>query len=226
MPNLKPSLLVAGALFASSVGWTNPAGATQFEYRVQHPGYGSIGTYTNTVEKNGDVTTVKSKGNIKVTVLGLVVYRQDIDRTEQWAGNRLINFHGVTTVDGKATEVKGTAEGDHFTIATPHGTVTAPPTIRVADPWSQEIVKGDTLLMPDSGAIEKVQVAGGEETSVAIEGANVRAQHYQVNRPNGEKLYELWFDERGIPVAFNMKSAKGTVTFTLQNPPVETAAAK
>jgi hypothetical protein len=223
MSNLKP-LLLSGALFALSVAWTNSADAAQFEYRVQHPSYGPIGTYTNTVEKNGDMTIVKTKGDIKVKLLGLVVYRQDIDRTEQWAGDRLISFHSVTTVDGKATEVKGMAEGDHFTIATPKGTVTAPPTIRVADPWSQEIVKGDTLLLPDSGAIEKVQVAGGEETAVAVAGANIRARHYQVNRPNGEKLYELWFDERGIPLAFNMKSTKGTVTFTLTNPAVLTAA--
>jgi len=226
MTNLKSCLFVSGAVLAFNVASTVSAGAMQFQYRVQHPGYGSIGTYTNTVEKNGDMTTVTTKGDIKVSVLGVVVYRQNIDRTEQWAGDRLINFHGVTTVNGKPTEVRGTAEGDHFTIATPAGAMVAPSTIRVADPWSAEIVNGDTLLLPDSGAIEKVQITGGEETSVAIEGGNVRARHYRVNGPGGQKLYELWFDARGIPVAFNMQSSKGTITFTLQNPPIETAFAK
>ncbi len=58
-------------------------------YPVQHPKYGDVGTYTNTIEKAADSTTVSTQGRIQVSVLGIPAYRQSFDRVERWNGPSL-----------------------------------------------------------------------------------------------------------------------------------------
>ena len=186
-------------------------------YQVQHPTYGKIGTLTNAIEKNGDQTTVTSDGSIRVSILGIVLYRQEFSRIEHWIGDRLMAFHGVTTVNGRATEVNGSAEGDHFVVSSPGGNATAPATVRIANPWSADALKGDTMLVPDRGTVDKVVVNRAEMTSVAINGKMVRAQRYEIDRPTGEKRYEVWLDEQGTPVMFNVTNRGAPVTFTLMS---------
>src|ERR1043166_7039962 len=88
-------------------------------YSVHHSRYGDIGTYSNSVEKAGDMTTVTTDAHIQVSLLGIVLYRQDAQRQERWNGSRLVSFHGVTTVNGKAMEVTGAAQGDQFVMMGP-----------------------------------------------------------------------------------------------------------
>src|ERR1700694_1488364 len=92
-------------------------------YRVQHSRYGNIGTYSNAVEKAGNATTVTTEGHILVSVLGVVLYRQDITRQERWTADRLVSFHGVTTVNGKSIELTGSADGDRFVLMSPDGPI-------------------------------------------------------------------------------------------------------
>ena len=66
-----------------------------YEYRVAHPLYGDIGTYTNVVRQTGDSVDVETKLHIVVKLLGLVVHRQEAERREHWIGDRLTLFCSV-----------------------------------------------------------------------------------------------------------------------------------
>jgi hypothetical protein len=205
---------VAANTTAAPASGPSPSG-NRFLYRVHHATYGAIGTYANSIAKAGDATTVTTEGHIRVAILGIVMYRQDFARTERWQGDRLMDFRGLTTVNGRAMEVTGMAEGDHFAVMSPSGDVDAPADIRLANPWSPNILKGDTILTPDRGLIENVQLMGGEETSVTINGKTMRTRHYEISRTDGRKRYEIWWDEHGTPVQFVVYNNTGMVTFTL-----------
>ena len=195
----------------------SPASAAlqKFVYQVRHSTYGSIGTYTNSVETTGDRTTVTTEGRIRVSLLGIVLYRQDFDRVERWVGERLMSFQGMTTTNGRSTEVTGKAEGDSFAVNSPNGTFTAPATVKLANPWSESSLKGETMMTPDRGQLEDVKVRPAEMTELAINGSKIRARRYEIARLTGEKRYEVWIDDEGTPVMFNMNTRRGTVTFTL-----------
>jgi hypothetical protein len=184
-------------------------------YQVRHSKYGDIGRYTNTVETNAGSTTVKTQGHIKVSILGIPAYRQDFDRTEHWDGSRLVKFHGETTENGKKVEVNGSAEGDHFRLVAPSGTTTAPMDVRPANPWSDKMLTGETLLKPDQGRLERVAVTGGETEPLMVNGRSVATRHYRIQRPDPENRYEVWFDADGVPVRFADISLKETITFDL-----------
>jgi hypothetical protein len=200
---------------ASQMAAAAPAAQQRLVYEVHHSRYGTIGTYTNAVEKTGDSTTVSTEAHIQVSILGVVLYRQDATRKEQWAGNRLMAFKGVTTVNGKPMEMTGEAQGDRFVMMSPEGDIVAPATVRIANPWSPDVLHGDTILTPDRGRMENVKVKGGEETSVAVNGKSLRAKRYEIDRLDGSKRYEVWLDDSGTPVMFSMFNPGGTVTFTL-----------
>jgi hypothetical protein len=202
---------------ATALTWAPPASAAlhKLVYQIRHPIYGRIGTYTNLVDTNGQNTTVKTEGRIRVSLLGIVLYRQEFDRVERWVGERLMSFQGLTTTNGRSIEVKGEADGERFTVQSPNGTFMAPATVKLANPWSETVLKGETMLTPDRGQMEDVKVRPAEMTELAINGTKLRAQRYEIARLTGEKRYDVWLDGEGVPVMFSVNTQRGTVTFTL-----------
>src|SRR4051812_20324478 len=107
-----------------ALAYCAPSQAAQwtYEYKVKHPNFGDVGTYTNVVEQTGTQTKVRTRINVLVKFLGLVVYRQEADRQELWNGDRLTAFQGTTSINGKLTEIRGEAQGDAFVVSGPKGT--------------------------------------------------------------------------------------------------------
>jgi hypothetical protein len=185
----------------------------QLRYRVRHSMFGNIGTYTNIVQSVGDMTTVRTSAHFLVTLLGVGLHREDAERTERWQAGRLMSFIGTTKTNDKTMEVKGEATGDGFVIMSPLGTFTAPATVQPANPWSAKCLNSTTMMRVDNGKIEQVRVAGGAETTVAINGATIPARQYQID---GATRYKIWIDQHGIPVMFAVDDDSGEVTFTLE----------
>ena len=209
---LASGVVVAEGFASASSAAETP---TRMVYRVQHSKYGDVGTYTNMIEKNADTTTVNTQGRIKVSFLGIPAYSQAFDRVERWQGSRLVNFHGVTTDNGKRIEVTGIVDGDHFVVTTPTGTVSAPANVKLANPWSDALLSADTIVTPEEGSVEKVSVSGGESAPLTINGRSIDTRHYQIQRQGGPKRFEVWLDGEGIPVRFADVSPTETITFNL-----------
>lgn len=206
--------VIAGPTLAAAPAYAASA-PQKLVYSVQHSRYGTIGTYSNSVEKAGDMTTVTTDAHIEVSLLGIVLYKQDAQRQERWNGDRLVAFHGVTTVNGKPMEISGAAQGNQFVMMGPEGDTIAPASVKLANPWSPDVLRGKTLLTPDRGRMEDVEVKGGEDAMVNVNGKQTHAKRYEIDRVNGQKRYEVWLDDRGTPVKFTTYNPNGTVTFTL-----------
>jgi hypothetical protein len=208
-----PAACLMGAALTSAAG-AAPA-AQKFVYSVHHSRYGNIGTFTNTVVRDGDETTVTTEIRIAVSIFGVTLYRQDASRKEQWSGDRLVSFHGVTTTNGNAIELDGSAQGDQFVLRTPNGETVAPASVRLANPWSPGILGGNFLFTPDRGRLDEVRVSGGDPATFNVAGHPVKAKKYGVYLLDGRKKYEVDLDERGRPVQFVLFNPDATVTFSL-----------
>src|SRR6185437_1998657 len=108
------ALGLASALFASAR--TACADTQTYQYEVEHPTFGDIGTYTNRIDQSGDRTHIKSVLHVAVRLLGIVVYRQDATRSEDWRKGRLVAFHGVTTTNGTSVEIADQARGNRTAV--------------------------------------------------------------------------------------------------------------
>ena len=188
-------------------------GPRELVYDVKHSVFGDIGTYSNVIEASGAVITIKTAAHFLVKALGVGRHREDAQRVEQWQGDRLVFFHGVTTKNGETTEIKGQASGDNFVIDSPLGTIVAPGSIKPANPWSTRSLESTTMMRVDTGKVEQVKISGGGETNVNVDGANTTAKEYQIT---GSTKYKIWFDQHGVPVMFVVDDDSGEITFTLK----------
>jgi hypothetical protein len=185
----------------------------QLVYDVKHSVFGDIGTYSNLIEQSGAVITIKTAAHFAVKALGVGLHREDAERVEQWQGDRLVFFHGVTVKNGDTTEIKGQAKGANFVIDSPAGTVTAPGSVKPANPWSTRSIQSNEMMRVDTGKVEKVTVSSGNETNVSVNGASTSAREYDIT---GATKYKVWFDSQGTPVMFVVDDDSGQVTFTLK----------
>ena len=207
-------IAVLAGLFAAGIA--APARAQmplQLTYDVSHSVFGHIGTYTNTILPTTGGTTVETQAHFLVKLLGLPLYSEQAQRTEEWQGSRLIAFHSVTDKNGnRPLVVRGAAQGNSFVITSPQGTVTAPANVRPANPWSAVFLGSSTMMRPDTGALEHVRVSALGPKNVTVNGQTIPTQAYEVI---GDRKYVVYFDGRGVPVKFVADDSSGKVTFTL-----------
>jgi hypothetical protein len=183
-----------------------------YEYRVEHPLYGEIGTYTNVIDEAAGRVDVRSSLHVAVRFLGLAVYRQDADSAEHWENGRLVTFHSATITNGELTEVSGTAQEEGFMITRPTGTVLGPSNLHPSNPWSANILGSTTLMSPKTGKLFNVHLGKTEEKMVVLGDHQALLREYQVI---GEKRQVLWLDDEGTPVGFRTEEDGTPIDFVL-----------
>jgi hypothetical protein len=208
-------LLVAALLIAFCVDGEAASPTTEqvYEYRIKHPIFGDVGSYINTVRRNGLHTDVETKIQVTVTILGNVMYRQEAERHERWTDGRLAAFRGVTETNGTRVEISGHTQGNRFIITAPGGTVTAPADVYPTNPWSPRILKATTMMAPATGRLMPGRVVGvTEEDVVRRDGTPARLRRYEIET---DKRQVVWFDDQGIARAFRIEESGAMIDFVL-----------
>jgi hypothetical protein len=220
---------VAGlALLCGLCGATAARSAETYNYTVRHPSFGAIGTYTDRVDRSGGDVRIETTVHVAVRALGIVVHREDAERTEIWHDGRLAAFHGVTTTNGTRVEIQGAAQPDGFVVSSPGGTAVAPLDIVPSDPWqaSRGGSGGEThdgvMMSTRTGRFEPVQVAGGAPERITVDGFEVPVRHYTIAT---DKRQDVWVDARGIPIVFRSVENGTPIDFVLSRERVAALAA-
>ncbi len=195
---------------------TAHAAATVYDYHIEHPRYGDIGTYSNTVSQSNGITEIATQLHVAVKILGIVMFREDATRTEQWQGDRFIGFTGVTTTNGAKIDLSGHAQGDNFVVTTPDGTVTVPGRVHPSNPWSPQVLKTDLMMSTKTGKVDQVRVSGGAPQPVTFDGKDLLLHQWEID---GTKRQFVWLDDHGVPVAFRTEEDGAPVDFILSRPP-------
>ena len=208
------AIAVGTALALVATAGAAKAAAEKLHYRVHHATYGDIGSYTNLIDRRGETTSVRSELHVAVKLLGIVVWRQEASRTEEWRQDRLIAFEGVTVTNGKRLEVHGEAQGDRFVISGPRGTVEAPASVHPSNPWSAMVLEPGPMMSTSTGEVSTVGVIGGEVQTVELGGKTQRLRQFDII---GDKHRVVWLDEDRIPVAFRTEERGAAVDFILDN---------
>jgi hypothetical protein len=207
---------MAAALGLGVTALATPALAGQevYVYGVVHPTYGDIGTFTATIHRGADAMRIDSRLRVAVTLLGLVVFRQNTDITEVMRGDRLVSLQSVTEKDGRRFEVHGEAQGERFVVNATAGSFAGPATVAPSDPWVLKRTGEVTMVFTDTGRIVPTHISGGDYEAVGVNGAVVSARHFVVM---GLKRQDVWLDDRGVPVRFRSVDYGAPIDFVLQN---------
>ncbi len=210
-------MAIAIVMALCSLSSAKPALAAQqvYVYSIMHPFYGKIGTFTDTIERTGEVTRIDSRLRVAVSLLGIVVYRQESDITEIMRGARLVSLQSVTEKDGVRVEVHGTAQGSQFLVNATAGAFAGPATIAPSDPWVLKGIGEGTVVFTDTGRIVAVNISGGDYEMVSVNGVSVSARHFIVM---GDKRQDVWLDGQKMPIRFRVTEQGSPIDFVLQDP--------
>jgi hypothetical protein len=186
-----------------------------FQYQVEHPTYGNIGTYTNTVEQQGDKVDVQTQLHVSVKMLGIPLFHQDANREEHWEKGRLVSFQSTTDDNGKQIQINGKAQGSDFVVLSPLGTFTAPAQVHPSNPWAPQVLNTDTMMSTKTGRVIAVTVTDTGDNNVTFDGRTMKLRQYFID---GEKHQVVWLDATGVVIAFQTEEAGSRITFVLQHP--------
>jgi Family of unknown function (DUF6134) len=210
MHRLAALLVALGALLVAAPG---ARAAESYDYTVEHPTYGRIGTYRDTVERKGEEVRIDTQLRVAVTVLGITLHREEADRSEIWRGDRLISFRSHTLVNGDTIEVSGEARGDGFAITSPAGKTVVPAEIYTSSPWSVAHSHLPKLLVSTkTGKVVAVKASGSEPAEVPAAGGHLKVRHFHIE---SDKPQDVWLDARGVPVRFRTVEAGSPIDFIL-----------
>jgi hypothetical protein len=208
----------AGLALLLALCGTAAHGAETYSYTIHHPSFGNIGTYTDRVDRRDGTVAIDTTVHVVVRALGIVVHREDAERSELWRDGRLAAFRGVTQVNGKPLEVQGEARPEGFVVRSPDGTAVGPLDLVPAEPWQLSRLAElhgpvtGTLLSTRSGHLDAFSVTGGEATRLPVHGFEIAVRHYAIA---SDKHQEVWIDARGVPVAFRTVESGTPIDFTL-----------
>jgi hypothetical protein len=208
-------LCLAGAAWLVAIAAPLQTWAAQvrtYRYDVEHPIYGRIGSYTNVIEGPDADARVRSELHIAVKIFGIAVFREDATRTEQWHHNRMTSFDGLTVTNGSPLHVSGEAKGTRFAITSPAGTTLAPADVKPSNPWSMAMLHDGTMMSTKTGRLLRAHILAGPTEPVPENGVSRRARRYEVL---SDEEQVVWFDDRGIAVAFATEEGGARISFVL-----------
>jgi hypothetical protein len=205
-------------IMVACVAEAGPARATSqvLQYKIEHPTFGNIGTYTNTVDRQGNSVDVATQLHVVVKMLGIAMFHQDATRLEHWENGRLVSYQSATDDNGKKIDVTGAARGNAFIVQSPLGTFTAPAYVHPSNPWASQLLNTEFMMSTKTGRVMKVVVTDTGETNVTFDGQAMRLHQYFVD---GEKHQVVWLDQNGLVVAFQTEEQGSPIKFVLQRQP-------
>jgi hypothetical protein len=211
-----------GAALGCAVTLTGARAETQvLSYNIEHPTYGTIGTYTNTVTQSGDLATVRTELQAAVKLIGIPLFHQEATREEQWQKQRLVAYRSTTDDNGTTITVNGRAEGAGFVIrSSSYGTMTAPPQVHPSNPWALFVLQSDTVMSTKNGHFNRVVVTDTGEVTATFDGRAMRVHQWFID---GDKHQIVWADARGVVVAFQTEEGGTAINFVLKDEPASAA---
>ena len=220
----KPTLTLASGIFAASLAFVPLASAQEstevLAYNVEHPTYGNIGTYTNTVTKDGKTADVRTDLHIAVKVIGIRMFHQDATREERWNDQQLVGFKSSTDDNGTQIDVSGQADRNGFHInSTAAGVLTAPSQVHPSNPWAPFVLHTDIEMSTKTGRVVPVVVKDTGPMTMTFDGRPIQVHQWFID---GDKHEVVWIDDRGVVVGFQTTEQNTAINFVLKT---QTAAA-
>jgi hypothetical protein len=206
---------LAGLALASAAMAAAPAAARSvepgvYDYFIHHSIHGRIGEHRMTVERNGDALVIEHDSEIALGLLFTVIYRREARSREVWQDDRLVSFESVIDDNGTIHEVRARAEGDRLLIEGSNGAAReAPGDVATTQPSFEDAIERQRFLKVATGEVVEASVEPTGPDSIMLNGRDVAATRYRLS---GELGREIWFDDAGLWVKWQLERGGGTVT--------------
>jgi|SRR5215468_4700647 len=190
--------LAAGATFISIPSLRTRA-AVAAPQNVRFRAYrdkSAVGMHIVDVQPSGNQMKVTIKIDLNVSVAFVTLFEFTHDCEEIWENGRLVSLRSKTNDNGDKFQVTGKATGEGFRIEGPGGPAIAPADAYTSNSvWNTAVLEQKTVIDAQHGGIIGLSVRPQGQQPVAVAGAQVPAEKYQVVTPF--VAGNVWYDEAG-----------------------------
>lgn len=156
-----------------------------------------IGTDEVEFLHDGDRLLVRTRMEVKASMLFVTVLRMKHESEEVWVDGRLRSFRGRTVDNGDVFEVTIEPAPDGFKVTRNGESRIVPAGFLPGSPWCTEVLSplgSRTLVDLLKGKVGTVDLVRRPDEILTIAGQTIAAQHYDMA---GELQRESWFDAQG-----------------------------
>jgi hypothetical protein len=197
--------LAAGAALAAE-----PASET-YRYRINHQWFGELGWHQVTVRREGDRMVVEHSAELAVAILSFAAFHRRSRYQEEWLGDRLIAFTGLTEDDGVPFAVTAEAVADGLIIEGPFGRVEAPASTAPSEPSLERAIERASFFDIKTGELLTAEVTAAGIEPLKIDGRVIETRKYEVT---GDLEQHVWFDDIGVFAQWRLWRQGAAITLT------------
>ena len=165
-----------------------------------------IGSHKYDFVKNGDILTVKSIVNFKITKLGIDLYKYFAESTESYEKGTFKSFNSTTIQNKKKKYVKISLNSEKNKLEIDGSSYKGDAKLEymVGTWWNHEIVKANAQISAISGRIIEQKVNFLGKKKIEINGKTYEALHFKFlssdeTLPENKKLNtDIWYDAKTL----------------------------
>jgi hypothetical protein len=152
-----------------------------------------IGSHELIFRRDGTRLDVEIAIDLKVTLLGISVYRYSHRAQETWESGRLIALETVTDDNGKPFKVSARISDSGFVVIANGSEAIFPADIFPSSHWNRAWIDKPLLNTQTGEKINYTAASRGSET-IAIASGSLAAEHFTTA---GDLRKDIWFDAAG-----------------------------
>ncbi|MFT6556469.1 DUF6134 family protein [Sneathiella sp.] len=219
--------LLAGVAFLSTMGFTNSATTAlslspvdplemygkRIEFSVLRDG-DHVGRHNVIFNKTDDQLEVISNFELKLTLLGLPIYKYIYASVEKWERGKLTAL-SVDIVDGGERITNSAARKEAgFWVNGQQVSEKPDYSIYPTNHWNKNVLFQDTVLNTISGNLNRVTIQPEGIETIAVQQGLIEARRYQYV---GDLDATVWYDRKGrwVKLAFTAKDGSNVEYFCL-----------
>ena len=196
---------LGAAIVLPRMAWADGSGARRFD--IVRDG-SDIGVQILSVKRSGDETVAETGIQIAVKLLGITVYRYELESREVWRGGRLVSLDATCNDDGTDDFVRArTTEGGLLVDGSGHQGVIdagAAPTSY----WSPAFLTRPTWISTQTGAPLAVTCTDAGEETIATGAGPTLARRWTVAGDLDLSLFYAGDEWAGTAFAANGEEAR------------------
>jgi hypothetical protein len=203
--------ILAGAA-AALAPWPAGAGTARRQLALFHGG-GRIGAQTLEATRAGDRVDVRVAVDVAVRLLGMTVYRYQLEAREVWEGGRLASLVSDANNNGRRLAVRASRDGDAVAVEGPRFTGRVMGNPATTSYWAPAFLERGVWIDLEDGRPRRVspQRVGAERFPTAS--GSVEAVRWRIG---GEvEPIDLFFDAAGEWVGSEFQARGETARFVL-----------
>ncbi len=198
------ALRADATVFAASIPDTN-----RIAFRVMRDEV-DIGSHELRFRRDGERLDVDIAIDLKVTFLGVALYRYSHRARETWQDGRLTALETVTDDNGTPYRIVGRASDGGFIVSAGGKEAVFPADAFPSSHWNRAWLDGKPLINTQKGEKIAFTVADRGEETVTTAGGSLPARRFAIA---GDLRKDIWFDAAGRWVKTRFDAPDGSSIF-------------